>query len=176
MTLSRGACSSSLAGVCRYACSLPLSMRKQQCGSTLTIPTSGSARSNSGSSAPRTRRSEGCSTKRAAPAVRRSPPPPDRALRRALLRPGALPWRSTGTARGDAPRDAGRSPLPRCMCGAWRCLHRRDGGARRRAQNVVGPHRFEVLASVSHGISEQAPELLGAPARPAGGAFVTSRE
>jgi hypothetical protein len=37
-----------------------------------------------------------------------------------------------------------------------------ETAARDVERNVVGPHRFEVLAGVSHGISEQAPELLSA--------------
>jgi hypothetical protein len=37
-----------------------------------------------------------------------------------------------------------------------------ERAARDVERNVVGPHRFEVLAGVSHGISEQAPELLSA--------------
>jgi hypothetical protein len=95
---SRRRCSS-LAGVCRYACSLPLSMRKKQCGSRgrsrpaaalgvipgLPHPVRGGARA--------ARRG------RSAPALRRSPRPPDRVLRRALLRAGraaaALNWYRT---------------------------------------------------------------------------------
>jgi hypothetical protein len=34
--------------------------------------------------------------------------------------------------------------------------------AARDVERIVGPHRFEVLAGVSHEISEQAPELLSA--------------
>jgi hypothetical protein len=159
--VARDAWSSSLAGVCRYACSLPLSMRKKQCGSTRTIPTSGSVRSNSGSSAPRTGRSESCST-RAVCAGSATVSPSTGSSATSSASPTRARCRGAQLVPHEAtPRETRADHHSHAVCGAWRCLHRRDGGARRRA-HVVGPHRFEVLAGVSHGISEQAPELLSA--------------
>jgi hypothetical protein len=157
-----GSFSSSLAGVCRYACSLPLSMRKKQGGSTPTIPTSGSARSNSGSSAPRTRRSESCST-RAGCAGSATVSPSTGSSATSSASPSRARCRCAQLVPHDAtPRETRADHHSHAVCVEHGDAFIGETAARDVERNVVGPHRFEVLAGVSHGISEQAPELLSA--------------